>query len=95
MLLPHAFEPFDAMREEFVAGEDEFDIFLWGTAEAFMLDFDASGGMASIYGNYMIELQTGPRAGMSVTGPIVTVYKKEGRTWRIRSQVFVGEGASS
>lgn len=61
-----------------------------GRAEAFMLDFDASGGMATIYGNYLIELQTGGQAGRTATGSLVTVYKQQGRKWRIRAQVFVG-----
>lgn len=51
--------------------------------EAFMLDFDASGGMAVVYGNYLIEA-----GGEQRTGPLVTVYLRRGRTWKIRSQVF-------
>ena len=60
-----------------------------GHVEAFMLDFDASGGMAVVYGNYMIGIQQGQRAGSQETGPLVTVYAMRGRTWRIRTQVFV------
>jgi ketosteroid isomerase-like protein len=54
-----------------------------GTVEAFMLDFDASGGMAVVYGNYTLDVDGGPRS-----GPLVTVYLLKGRTWKIRSQVF-------
>lgn len=54
--------------------------------EAFMLDFDASGGMAVVYGNYLLDGADGTRR----SGPLVTVYLQRGRTWRIRSQVFTG-----
>jgi ketosteroid isomerase-like protein len=54
-----------------------------GRMEAFMLDFDASGGMAVVYGNYMLE-----DGGTQRTGPLITVYLQRGRTWKIRSQVF-------
>jgi uncharacterized protein (TIGR02246 family) len=56
-----------------------------GRVEAFMLDFDASGGMAVVYGNYMLEHE-----GTQRTGPLITVYLQRGRTWKIRSQVFSG-----
>jgi uncharacterized protein (TIGR02246 family) len=56
-----------------------------GRAEAFMLDFDASGGMAVVYGNYMLEGE----AGTQRSGPLITVYMQRGRSWKIRSQVFV------
>jgi uncharacterized protein (TIGR02246 family) len=54
--------------------------------EAFMLDFDASGGMAVVYGNYLLD----SRDGTHRSGPVVTVFLQRGRTWRIRSQVFTG-----
>jgi ketosteroid isomerase-like protein len=54
-----------------------------GRMEAFMLDFDASGGMAVVFGNYMLE-----DGGTQRTGPLITVYLQRGRTWKIRSQVF-------
>lgn len=54
-----------------------------GRVEAFMLDFDASGGMAVVYGNYMLE-----EGGTQRSGPLLTVYMQRGRTWKIRSQVF-------
>lgn len=60
-----------------------------GKVEAFMLDFDASGGMAVVYGNYMFT-----ENGEERSGPLVTVYMRQGRTWKIRTQVF-SEGASS
>ncbi|MBT8488539.1 MAG: SgcJ/EcaC family oxidoreductase [Gemmatimonadetes bacterium] len=60
-----------------------------GTVEAFMLDFDASGGMAQVFGNYMLVLQGGESAGRLVQGPMMTVYLLRGRTWKIRSQIFL------
>lgn len=60
-----------------------------GQVEAFMLDFDASGGMALIYGNYMIGIQDGPGRGTQQTGPLITVYVQRGRTWKIRNQTFL------
>lgn len=60
-----------------------------GTVEAFMLDFDASGGMAQVFGNYMLTLQGGEAAGRLVQGPMMTIYLLRGRTWKIRSQVFL------
>lgn len=54
-----------------------------GTVEAFTLDFDASGGMAVVSGNY--TLQSG---GVQSSGALTTVYLQRGRTWRIRAQVF-------
>lgn len=60
-----------------------------GYVEAFMTDFDASGGMAMISGNYMIGIQQGPRAGSQEAGPLVTIYMQRGRRWRIRAQVFL------
>ena len=56
-----------------------------GGMEAFMLDFDASGGMAVVYGNYRVSV-----GGEDRTGPVVTVYLLKGRSWKIRSQVFTG-----
>jgi uncharacterized protein (TIGR02246 family) len=56
-----------------------------GEVEAFMLDFDASGGMAVVYGNYQLS-----ENGTQRSGPLVTVYLLRGRSWKIRSQVFTG-----
>lgn len=61
-----------------------------GHIEAFMLDFDASGGMAQVFGNYLLGFQGGEGAGTQKSGPLITVFMMRGRTWRIRSQVFVG-----
>jgi ketosteroid isomerase-like protein len=61
-----------------------------GHIEAFMLDFDASGGMAQVFGNYMLGFQRGEQAGTQKSGPLITVFMLRGRSWRIRSQVFVG-----
>jgi ketosteroid isomerase-like protein len=60
-----------------------------GTVEAFMLEFDASGGMSQVYGNYAIDIEEGEGAGTQLRGPVLTVYTMRGRTWRIRSQVFI------
>ncbi len=60
-----------------------------GHIEAFMLDFDASGGMSQVFGNYMLGIQQGAEAGTQKTGPLITVYVQRGRRWRIRSQVFL------
>lgn len=54
-----------------------------GQMEAFLLDFDASGGMALVTGNYTVELDGVPRR-----GALTTVYLQRGRTWKIRSQIF-------
>lgn len=60
-----------------------------GQIEAFMLDFDASGGMAQVFGNYMLGIQRGEGAGSQRRGPMITIYLLRGRTWRIRSQIFL------
>jgi len=60
-----------------------------GHIEAFMLDFDASGGMSQVFGNYMLGIQQGEGAGSQRTGPMITVYVLRGRRWKIRSQVFL------
>lgn len=79
-----------------IRGRDEIRAYLetvlpeQGQMEAFMLDFDASGGMAMIYGNYQVT-----QDGTEQRGPIVTVYSSRGRTWKIRSQVFVGPGGAT
>ena len=54
-----------------------------------MLDFDASGGMAQVFGNYMLMIQGGEQAGVMKQGPMMTIYLLRGRTWKIRSQVFM------
>lgn len=79
---------------ELKRGHDEILAYFNGTLgqhgqiEAFMLDFDASGGMAQVFGNYMLAIQQGDEAGTQKTGPLITVYLRRGRRWKIRSQVF-------
>jgi uncharacterized protein (TIGR02246 family) len=76
-------------------GQDEIREYLvgalpdYGSVEAFMLDFDASGGMAQVFGNYMLEIDQGEAAGTRKSGPLITIYLRRGREWRIRSQVFL------
>lgn len=60
-----------------------------GSIEAFMLDFDASGSMAQVFGNYMLAIEQGEGAGSQKSGPMITVYMQRGRHWKIRSQVFL------
>lgn len=60
-----------------------------GQVEAFMLDFDASGGMAQVFGNYTLSIQRGEGAGTVLRGAMMTIYTRRGRTWRIRSQIFL------
>lgn len=57
--------------------------------EAFMLDFDASGGMSQVFGNYMLGFASGDGAGTTESGTLITVYMLRGRNWKIRSQVFM------
>lgn len=61
-----------------------------GDVEAFMLDFDASGGMSQVFGNYMLEVDGAP-----TSGPMLTVYVRRGRDWKIRSQVFMPPGGGT
>lgn len=60
-----------------------------GYIEAFMLDFDASGGMSQVFGNYQLTFQAGDGAGTTESGTLITVYMLRGRQWKIRSQVFM------
>lgn len=59
-----------------------------GAMEAFMQSFDASGGMALVYGTFLADL--GPRSGVgtSVPGELVTVFARRGREWYIRAQTL-------
>ena len=59
-----------------------------GQVEAFMLDFDASGGMSQVFGNYSMSIQRGDEAGTVKRGPLMTIYLRRGRSWKIRTQVF-------
>lgn len=60
-----------------------------GHIEAFMLDFDASGEMSQVFGNYMLGIQQGDEAGSQKSGPMITIYVRRSRTWLIRSQIFM------
>lgn len=57
-----------------------------GTAEAFLQDFEAAGSMAAVQSNYRIYVSDGPAS--EVSGTLFTVFLQQGRSWRIRSQVF-------
>jgi ketosteroid isomerase-like protein len=57
-----------------------------GTAEAFLQDFEAAGNMAAVQTNYRIYVSDGPTS--EVSGTLFTVFLQQGRSWRIRSQVF-------
>ena len=63
-----------------------------GRIEAFMLDFDAAGGMSQVFGNYMLGVQNGGGAEVETRGRLITVYVLRSRRWRIRSQVFLPGG---
>jgi ketosteroid isomerase-like protein len=77
-----------AIRDYFVDALPEH-----GHIEAFMLDFDASGEMSQVFGNYMLGIQQGAEAGTQKSGPMITVYVRRGRTWLIRSQIFLSADA--
>jgi len=90
VLIPHDGLPLrgrTAIREYFAEVASSY-----GAVEAFMLDFDASGGMAQVFGNYMIQVREGQQAGKTITGPVVTIYLMRGRKWAIRTQVFLPSG---
>lgn len=55
-------------------------------ADAFLQDFAASGQMAAVQTTYRIALGNG--TGRELTGVMFIVFLQQGRTWRIRSQVF-------
>lgn len=57
-----------------------------GVAEAFLQDFEAAGSMAAVQTNYRIGVSDGPVD--EVSGTLFTVFLQQGRSWRIRSQVF-------
>lgn len=50
-----------------------------------MLDFDAAERLAYVYGAWNLTSSTGDRHG---TGRMVTLLRKSGGEWRIRSQIF-------
>lgn len=57
-----------------------------GRAEAFLQDFEAAGNMAAVQTNYRIEVPDAPSG--EASGTLFTVFLQQGRSWRIRSQVF-------
>ncbi|MGD2068854.1 MAG: nuclear transport factor 2 family protein [Gemmatimonadota bacterium] len=61
----------------------------WNAAEAYLQDFEASGGMAMAHSSYRIEVDRATRATGEITGDMVTVFLLRGGDWRIRSQVFL------
>ncbi len=74
-------------REEIRSYFEEY-VKTTGHVESFMLDFDASGEIAMVYGNWRARMTSGPDAGQEVRGPMVTVYLQQARTRLIRSQMF-------
>jgi ketosteroid isomerase-like protein len=50
-----------------------------------LLDFDASDKLAYVYGAWSA---TAPQGGIRATGRLVTVLRKDGEGWKIRSQLF-------
>ena len=58
-------------REEIRSYFEEY-VKTTGHVESFMLDFDASGEIAMVYGNWRARMTSGPDAGQEVRGPMVT-----------------------
>lgn len=58
-----------------------------GTGELFLQDIDGSGAMAMVYGAVHLGVPGG--AGAPTTAEVLTVFVREGRHWRIRSQTFL------
>jgi uncharacterized protein (TIGR02246 family) len=61
-----------------------------GEVQTSSVDFDASGRMAYVTGNFFMEVQDGSGSTETVTGVHLTVILRRQRAWLIRSQVFVG-----
>lgn len=61
----------------------------WNAAEAYLQDFEASGGMAMAHSTYRIEVDRATRSAGEITGDMITVFLLRGGDWRIRSQVFL------
>ena len=57
-----------------------------GTADAYLQDLEASGGLAAVQTNYRIQGDGGSEP--ELTGTLFTLFVQQGRHWRIRSQVF-------
>jgi uncharacterized protein (TIGR02246 family) len=63
-----------------------------GQIQTSVADFDASGRMAYVTGNFFMEVQADSGTTETVTGVYLTVILRRQRTWRIRSQVFTRSG---
>jgi len=59
-----------------------------GEIQAGMLDFDASGKIAYIFGKFTLDFRDANGVRHQITGDHITVAKREGRDWKIRSQMF-------
>jgi len=59
-----------------------------GEIQASMVDFEASGRLAYIWGSFYYDVTGGEQAGKRITGDHVTLFIRQGRRWKIRSQVF-------
>lgn len=60
-----------------------------GNAEAYLQDFEASGGMAMAQSTYRIRLTGGGSTRGEATGQMITILLLQGNRWRIRSQIFL------
>ncbi len=75
-----------------VSGKDSVRAYLEATLprrgplQTFLVDVDASGRMAMTLETYVMSASVS--GGQPAEGLLVTIYKSDGRTWRIRSQVF-------
>ncbi len=75
-----------------VTGQDSVTAYLkyelphTGALQTYLLDVDASDRMAMTLEKYVLVAAAARRA--PTEGLLLTVYKSDGRTWRIRSQVF-------
>ncbi len=66
----------------------EENLAMLGGAQLSEADFHASGRMAFVSGPFSYLVQGENGSGWQVTGTHVTVFLREGRDWRIRSQIF-------
>ncbi len=75
-----------------VRGRDSVTVYLketlprYGALETFLLDVDASDRMAMTLEQFVLPAAAAGEPAME--GLLLTIYKSDGRTWRIRSQVF-------
>ena len=65
-----------------------------GSIESGLSDLDASGQMAMVSGSYVMHRMSEDGRSERRSGSLLTVFIQNGRTWRIRAQVFghAGEG---